>query len=92
MLVLKVSTGTKGILKTCGVGGGRVLVFKTVEGRWTGDSAANMYNRVLKPALKKRYPSTKTYIILEDNDPTGNKSPGKCVVQCSLWPLPVPVT
>ena len=33
-----------------------------------------MYTHVIKPALKKRYPTKTQFTILEDNDPTGNRS------------------
>lgn len=71
---LKQYTGGKGILKTGGVGGGRVLVWHTVTDRWNGDAAAYLYNDVVSPALKKQYPTAKKFTLLEDNDPTGNTS------------------
>jgi hypothetical protein len=64
----------KGVLKCGGVGGGKVLVWETIVDRWSGDKAAEMYTEVIKPALKKKYPSKKRFTILEDNDPTGNMS------------------
>ena len=42
---LKLSTGAKGIMKTGAAGGGKVLVWHTIEGRWGGDAAARMYKR-----------------------------------------------
>lgn len=70
----KLSTGAKGILKTGGVGNGRVLVWHTVPDRWNGDAAAHLYRDLLSPMLKKEYPAAKTFTVLEDNDPTGNTS------------------
>ena len=37
------NTGAKGILKMGGVGGGKVLVWETIHGRWSGQQAADMY-------------------------------------------------
>ena len=71
---LHVSTGSKGILKMGGVGGGKVLVWHTIVGSWGGEAAASAYKDAVLPALKRRYPRTKTFTILEDNDPTGNLS------------------
>jgi hypothetical protein len=71
---LRLNTGTKGILKMGGVGGGRVLVWHTIVGHWSGAVAAKMYKEVVTKALKKRYRGTHGFTILEDNDPTGNLS------------------
>ena len=71
---LKLSTGAKGIMKTGAVGGGKVLVWHTIEGRWGGDAAADMYGNVMAKALRKRYPKAKSFTLLEDNDPSGNLS------------------
>ena len=71
---LRIQTGTKGILKMGGVGGGKVLVWYTVAEQWSGAVAAAAYSRVVKPALVKQYPGRKSFTILEDNDPTGNCS------------------
>ena len=50
---LRIATGAKGILKMGGVGGGKVLVWRTVERQWSGIVAAEMYTNVVTPALKK---------------------------------------
>jgi hypothetical protein len=71
---LKQSTGVKGILKAGGVGGGRVLVWHTVDARRGGDEAENLYENVVTPALRQRHPHKTSFCILEDNDPTGNNS------------------
>ena len=71
---LRPGGGVKGVLKLGGVGGGKVLVWKTIDGRWSGDKAAEMYTTVIKPALKKHYPKRAKFTLLEDNDPTGNMS------------------
>ena len=68
------SLGAKGILKAGGVGGGQVLVWHTIHGAWSGSQAAELYRDVVKPALRSRYPRTKQFCVLEDNDPTGNRS------------------
>lgn len=58
---LKVSTGAKGILKTVGVGAGKVLIFHTIKGRWGGDAAEHLYKNVIPKALKKAYPKKKSF-------------------------------
>jgi len=64
---VKLNTGAKGILVTCGVGAGKVLVFHIIRGRWGGDSAADMYKNVMAKALKKQFPKKKTFRILEES-------------------------
>ena len=71
---LRINTGAKGILKMGGVGGGKVLVWKTIIGPWCGQQAADMYKDVVAKAVKKRYPGIRNFAVLEDNDPTGNVS------------------
>ena len=68
------SIGAKGILKAGGVGGGQVLVWHTIHGAWGGSTAAELYTDVVQPALRARFPRTKQFCVLEDNDPTGNQS------------------
>lgn len=68
------SLGVKGILKAGGVGDGKVLVWHTIDGAWSGDQAAALYANVVHPALKGQYPGKRKFCILEDNDPTGNRS------------------
>ena len=64
----------KGILKAGGVGGGKVLVWETVDGTWCGARAAKFYADTVLPAVKERYGAKRRYCILEDNDPSGNRS------------------
>ena len=71
---MKLSTGAKGILKAGGIGGGKVLVWHTVDGTWGGDGAAHLYSNVVAPALKAHYPGKRSFSLLEDNDPSGNTS------------------
>jgi len=90
---LKLNTGAKGILKAGGVGGGRVLVWHTIEGRWSGKTAERFYTDVVRPALKHKHPSKKSFCILEDNDPTGNTSgrgiAAKKAQKLSVFKIPV---
>ena len=64
----------KGVLKAGGVGNGKVLVWHTIEGRWGGAAATALYTDVIKPALEGSYGAKRRYCLLEDNDPTGNRS------------------
>ena len=54
--------------------GGQLLVWQTIAGPWSGSEAAALYANVVQPALRARYPRTRRFCILEDNDPTGNRS------------------
>ena len=71
---LKLATGAKGFLKAGGVGNGKVLVWHTITGTWSGAVAADLYSHVITPALRKEHPGQTSFVILEDNDPTGNRS------------------
>ncbi len=71
---LRAGGGVNGVLKLGGGGGGKVLTWETITDRGSGYTAAEMYTKVIKPALKKRYPNKTRFTILEDNDPTGNFS------------------
>ena len=89
---MKLATGSPGILVAGGVGGGKVLVWHKVQGRWNGDSAASFYSNVVAPALKGRYPGKTSFKILEDNDPTGNRSgkglAAKAASKLSMFEIP----
>ena len=86
------SLGTKGIFKAGGVGGGKVLVWHTIDQVWGGNAAEKLYRDVVSPALQKRYPGKRFYSILEDHDPTGNLSKKgiEAKSEANLRPLKIP--
>ena len=86
------SLGAKGILKAGGVGGGKVLVWHTIDQVWGGSAAETMYRDAVGPALQRRYPGKRFHTILEDNDPTGNLSKKGIAakVHAKLRPLKIP--
>jgi hypothetical protein len=65
-------------LKTCtvsaAISGSKVVMWKEIKGKWTGQKAADVYKESLKPALSKMRKTKGAHLILEDNDPTGWKS------------------
>ena len=71
---LRLAVGAKGFLIGGGVGGGKVLVWHHIVGRWGGDAAAAFYEEAVAPAWKGHFPGKRSHCILEDNDPTGNTS------------------
>ena len=71
---LKQYTGAKGVLMAGGVGAGRVMLWHHIDETWSGRTARHLYEDVMAPTLKKRYPRTRRFCVLEDNDPTGNMS------------------
>ena len=87
-----ISVRHKGILKMGGVGGGKVLVWHTIVGHWSGQLAAEIYTDVVAKAVKRRYPGKAKFTVLEDNDPTGNLSAkGKSAkIACKLIVLEIP--
>jgi transposase len=71
---MRQNTGSKGALIAGGVGEGGVVIWHLLEGSWCAESAADFYQNVVAPDLKKKHPRTTAFNILEDNDPTGNRS------------------
>ena len=57
-----------------GVTGDKVTVWEEIHGRWNAAAAAAMYAGPIKKVLQKYRPGKKTWLIMEDNDPTGFKS------------------
>lgn len=52
----------------------KVLMCHVVTGVWNAKAAADMYTNALAPALQKEHPGKRSFLLLEDNDPTGYKS------------------
>jgi hypothetical protein len=72
---LKHNTGAASALVQAGIVNGKVgMWYQVPGGRWSGDAAVKMYSGPLVKALKKAYPTKRSYNLLEDNDPTGYKS------------------
>ena len=57
-----------------GIGGGRVRLWETVEERWSGGVAADLYTGAIAKCLKRGYPGRSGVTVLEDNDPVGLRS------------------
>jgi len=66
--------GGKTITISAGISAKKVVMWKEIKGKWTGEVAASTYKDVLKKALDQAEPRKSAHIILEDNDPTGWKS------------------
>ena len=52
----------------------KVLMCHVVSGAWNAKAAVEMYTNALAPALQKEHPGKRSFLLLEDNDPTGYKS------------------
>jgi len=64
-----------GVAHVCaGVSNGRVVLWEYLSGRWNGARAAALYSGPILRALKKHRGTSRTYKVLEDNDPVGFKS------------------
>ena len=74
VLKSKYSPGGPGVKVLAGVGNGKVLLWEYLDGPWGGAAAESAYRGAIKKALKKEFPGRKSYVILEDNDPSGFKS------------------
>lgn len=66
--------GAKSARVAAGVGNGRVRMWTVVPKTWNGAAAAKLYEGPVKAALTRTWPRTRTFKVLEDNDPTGFKS------------------
>ena len=72
---LKENTGQKGVMVTCAIGAGNVLMWHVVPGQWNGRAAAAMYSGPLRKCLLREFPDrVGNWRVLEDNDPSGYKS------------------
>lgn len=74
VLKSKYSPGGPGVKVLAGVGNGKVMLWEYLEGPWGGAAAEAAYRDPIKKVLKREFPSRKSYVILEDNDPSGFKS------------------
>lgn len=72
---LRWNPGARGVHVLAGVGKGRVLIWEYIDGRkWSGAVAAEMYKGPIADAFEKHFPDNPTWLMLEDNDPTGFRS------------------
>ena len=78
ILKTKFNTGAKGVKVLAGIGNGKVLMWKYLEGPWGGKAAEDAYSGPVATALQTEYPGRRSFTVLEDNDPSGFKSgPGR---------------
>ena len=64
------NTGARSVMVLAGVGHGKVLLWKIIDGRnWNGDVASEMYRGCIKDVVKKARPRKRSWRVLEDNDP-----------------------
>ena len=74
VLFFTLNGNTGGSVKIlAGISGDRVVLWGEVGKSWTGDRASEMYHGPIMKILKKRG-IKKSYLVVEDNDPTGYKS------------------
>ena len=57
-----------------GICGDRVVLWEEVRGTWSGQRAADMYAGPIKRVLERQRPGKRSWLVMEDNDPTGFKS------------------
>ena len=69
------NTGARSVIVLAGIGHGKVLLWKTIDGQnWNGDLASKMYLGPMKDALHRACPRKRRWRVLEDNDPAGFQS------------------
>ena len=57
-----------------GISGDRVVLWEEVKGRWNAEKATAMYRGPIVKFLRKKNPTKESFLLVEDNDPTGYKS------------------
>ena len=57
-----------------GISGDRVVLWEEVGKQWNGARASEMYHGPIKKFLKKKRGNKSSYLLVEDNDPSGYKS------------------
>ena len=57
-----------------GICGERVVMWEEIGGKWCGQRAADMYAGPVKDTLQRHRPGKRTWLIMEDGDPSGFKS------------------
>ena len=73
--IKKHNVNTGATLSVCAaIIGGRVRVWQYLPKTWCAQAAVDLYKGVIAPALLKHRGKKRSYIVLEDNDPTGYKS------------------
>jgi hypothetical protein len=65
----------------CGIGNGKVLMWHEVKSKWSGATAAEMYEGPVLEALQKGWPGKKTFTLLEDNERHTNRKTRKLEIQ-----------
>jgi hypothetical protein len=69
----RVNPGAKATVRACIINN-KVKVWEYLPDRWCGAAAADLYEKVVIKALRKHRGNKKSFLMLEDNDPTGYKS------------------
>ena len=67
-------TNLGGVTVVAGIIKGKVRIWHYLDGPWNGKRAAEVYSKVVAPALVRAHGEKRRYMILEDDDPTGYKS------------------
>ena len=57
-----------------GICGDRVVLWEEIHGRWCGQRAEEMYAGPIKKVVERLRPGKRSWLIMEDNDPSGFKS------------------
>ena len=70
---MKTNTGAKSIRIAGGVGKGRVRLWDAILGKWNANAAAALYSGPICNSLRRVSPGERSYLLLEDNDPSGFK-------------------
>jgi hypothetical protein len=64
-----------GVARVCaGIAGGKVVLWEYLSKRWCGEEAAKLYKGPIIKTLKRTRGVKRSYLLMEDNDPTGYKS------------------
>ena len=79
----RMNTGAKASV-CAGISNGRIVLWHYLPKTWNGQAAADLYTNTILKTLQRVRGKKRSYILIEDNDPTGYKSSKAKVAKAAL--------
>ena len=80
-----------GVNLVAGIIKGKVRIWHYFDGVWNASKAAEVYKKVVPPALVRAHGKKRSYTVLEDIDPTGYKSSKAVQAKVALNVVPIEI-
>ncbi len=89
---LRQGSGYRGVMVCGGVCSQGVVLWHVIDGQWCGRAAADVHSDPMRDALRRAFPEKRSFKLLEDNDPVGNRSRAGLAAkrQCRFSTLDIP--